>query len=90
MRRRSVAPMTYVVLLAEVRRLLESGSAPPCMGRDPELWFDETRESEERAKRLCGGCPLLVACGRHGIVAEEYGVWGAMTRADRRQVRGRG
>ncbi len=30
----------------------------PCHAGDPDLWFAETPADLERAKALCGGCPI--------------------------------
>lgn len=54
------------------------------------------REREEKAKRVCRGCPVLVTCREHALqLPGRFGVWGAMTarersRARRAQTDGRG
>ncbi|PPK98752.1 WhiB family redox-sensing transcriptional regulator [Kineococcus xinjiangensis] len=49
----------------------------PCRRNDAELWFAESPADVERAKALCGDCPLRVQC-LEGAVArnEPWGVWG--------------
>ena len=49
----------------------------PCRRFDAELWFAESPADVERAKALCGDCPLRAQC-LEGAVArrEPWGVWG--------------
>ncbi|WP_245159742.1 WhiB family transcriptional regulator [Blastococcus sp. CT_GayMR19] len=56
---------------APVRRPL------PCRAGNPELWFADSPDQLEVAKRLCGGCPLRDACLAGALDrAEPWGVWG--------------
>jgi WhiB family transcriptional regulator, redox-sensing transcriptional regulator len=49
---------------------------PPCSS-DPELFFAEAPEDVQRAKALCGICPVKSACLAGALQrAEPYGVWG--------------
>ena len=49
----------------------------PCHAGDPDLWFAETPADLERAKALCGNCPLRRACLAAALErAEPWGVWG--------------
>lgn len=51
--------------------------APPCRVNDPELWFAESPDDVEHAKRLCQGCPTRVACLEGALERREpWGVWG--------------
>lgn len=73
----------YEVLMASIARAKSDGLIVPCTsGPDPDLWYDEMFEDE--AKSLCSMCPVMVECGRHAMVADELGVWGAMTQKERR------
>jgi WhiB family transcriptional regulator, redox-sensing transcriptional regulator len=48
----------------------------PC-STDPELFFAESPEDVQRAKELCGICPVRSACLAGALQrAEPYGVWG--------------
>ncbi|GAB2660982.1 hypothetical protein GCM10027271_19670 [Saccharopolyspora gloriosae] len=48
----------------------------PCR-RDPDLWFAESPGDLERAKTLCGGCPLKQRCLDGALSrGEPWGVWG--------------
>lgn len=48
----------------------------PC-NSDPELWFAEQPDRLERAKALCGGCPVRRSCLEAALDrAEPWGVWG--------------
>ena len=49
----------------------------PCRENDAELWFAESTHEVERAKSLCGPCPLQAACLAGAVErAEPWGVWG--------------
>lgn len=44
---------------------------------DPELWFADAPDDLERAKALCGNCPIRSACLEGAVErAEPWGVWG--------------
>ena len=69
--------------------------AAACFGTDPEVFFPVSSSGPAQAdvvaaKRLCGQCPVKVACLRwaldHGVTA---GVWGGTTEEERRLLRGR-
>lgn len=48
----------------------------PCRN-EPELWFAEAPANLDRAKALCAGCPIRLACLAIAVDRAEYaGVWG--------------
>ncbi|MFM1727022.1 WhiB family transcriptional regulator [Prescottella soli] len=55
-----------------------AGRGLPCrIGDDPDLWFSEAPAALERAKQLCGGCPIRSRCLSDALDrAEPWGVWG--------------
>jgi WhiB family redox-sensing transcriptional regulator len=49
----------------------------PCHVGDPDLWFAESPTDLERAKELCGDCPIRAQCLAAALEREEpWGVWG--------------
>ena len=49
----------------------------PCHAADPDLWFADDPADLERAKVLCGGCPIRVTCLADALDrGEPWGVWG--------------
>ena len=49
----------------------------PCRSDDADLWFAESPADLERAKALCGNCPVRAACLAGALEREEpWGVWG--------------
>ncbi len=49
----------------------------PCRTHDPDMWFAESPLLLERAKELCRGCPIRVACLDGALERREpWGVWG--------------
>jgi WhiB family redox-sensing transcriptional regulator len=58
----------------------------PCQSHDPDLWFAENPADLERAKTLCGDCPVRSACLAGALRRREAtGVWGGEI-VDRGQV----
>jgi ssDNA-binding Zn-finger/Zn-ribbon topoisomerase 1 len=59
-----------------------------CTRHDPDLFTTCTPANVKKAKPICGGCPLLVACQRWAIDNQEpIGVWGGLTPSERVQLR---
>ncbi|MTD59421.1 WhiB family transcriptional regulator [Amycolatopsis pithecellobii] len=61
--------------------LLDAAVSPeldlPCRSGDADLWFAETPADLERAKRLCGACPIRQSCLAGAVARREpWGVWG--------------
>jgi WhiB family transcriptional regulator, redox-sensing transcriptional regulator len=49
----------------------------PCRSGDADLWFAESPVDLERAKALCGHCPIQAECLEGAVRrAEPWGVWG--------------
>ena len=49
----------------------------PCHAGEPDQWFAENPADLERAKELCGGCPVRRQCLEAALDrAEPWGVWG--------------
>ena len=43
---------------------------------------------ERRAKSICAACPVRQRCLEYAIAADErYGIWGGLTKDERRTVR---
>src|SRR5262245_59265281 len=61
-------------------------------GQDLFYGFDgetnpQTRERQQRAKRLCGGCPVRLECLRYSLETREpHGIWGGLTERERREL----
>lgn len=55
-----------------------------CRGVNPALFYDEHPAGIAAAKHVCARCPVRAACLAHAVeTGEEYGVWGAMSAAER-------
>ena len=49
----------------------------PCRQAEEDLWFSDAPADLERAKALCGACPVRSACLAGALERREYcGVWG--------------
>jgi WhiB family redox-sensing transcriptional regulator len=65
-----------------------------CRGVDSSLFFHTDNERgiarerrENRAKAICGSCPVLARCRQHALSAEEpYGIWGGLGETERREL----
>jgi WhiB family redox-sensing transcriptional regulator len=54
-----------------------TSSGLPCQAHDPDLWFAEAPGDVDRAKALCEGCPVRLACLAGALDRREpTGVWG--------------
>ncbi|MBW8804179.1 MAG: WhiB family transcriptional regulator [Catenulisporales bacterium] len=66
-----------------------------CRGMDASVFFspvyergDARRRREERAKTVCGGCPVRVRCAAFAArTGQAFGVWGGLTESERGHVR---
>lgn len=54
----------------------------------PDLWFtEESHRTNVEAKAICRGCPVVDACLQYALdAAMPYGIWGALTTAERRAL----
>ena len=65
-----------------------------CRRVGPEVFFHPegergpSRERRvQRAKAVCGSCPVLTTCREHALRAREpYGVWGGLTEDEREAI----
>lgn len=54
-----------------------AGLELPCRSGDADMWFAEAPVELERAKSLCGACPIRAECLAGALRREEpWGVWG--------------
>jgi WhiB family redox-sensing transcriptional regulator len=54
-----------------------AGLELPCRSGDADLWFAEAPAELERAKALCGACPIQAECLAGALRrGEPWGVWG--------------
>lgn len=67
-----------------------------CEGEDIEIFFyaeSDNRKAkyaqkmEEKARNICGGCPLIEPCRDYAIKYERYGFWGGLPAAARELIR---
>jgi len=60
-----------------------------CRDEDPELFFSNSPEEREEAKRVCAGCPVRAQCGDLAVeFAAPSGVWGGVERVDTKRSYG--
>lgn len=57
----------------------------PCQ-RDPDLWY-VSGISDDKARDMCSGCPVLRKCAAYGIARERYGIWGGLSESARQRIR---
>ena len=66
-----------------------------CRGVPAEVFFTAESDKghrrdahEETAKKICRGCPVLQHCRDYAVAADEpYGIWGATTPQERKELR---
>ncbi|MGW0819469.1 WhiB family transcriptional regulator [Streptomyces viridiviolaceus] len=84
-------PPSYAVRLQPVGDLWDWQRFAACRGMDSSVFYSPTgergrlrKEREERARRVCEGCPVREQCARMALeTREHYGVWGGLSEADR-------
>lgn len=61
---------------------------PNCATADPDLFFPETTAEYKvkvpLAKKICSGCPVVVACFMQAMSDGSPGIWGGTTEAERK------
>ncbi|MFF4404800.1 WhiB family transcriptional regulator [Streptomyces sp. NPDC001404] len=75
-------------VLAQSTPVLFPGIDPrrlPCT-RKPDLWHSTRYGDKERARELCGRCPVLVQCRQAGREGREFGIWGGEDERDRNRL----
>ena len=66
-----------------------------CRAKDPELFFPISENGPgavqvAEAKAVCRGCPVREFCLDYAVTTgQEAGIWGGLTPAERRLLRGR-
>lgn len=60
-----------------------------CRDMPSDLFYGESKLSEEAAKSICRTCPVIEPCREWGIVREVFGVWGGLTPRERQRERSR-
>jgi WhiB family redox-sensing transcriptional regulator len=66
------------------------GALCAAAGQDADLWHpaNGNRAGAQRAKAICGLCPVRQECLEWALqVNEEHGVWGGTTPLERRKIR---
>ena len=61
-----------------------------CIGADPNLFFPETRQSQDmahEARALCAPCPVRYHCAEYAIATYQLGIWGGLSRNERDKIR---
>ena len=68
---------SLLTLLDEPNGAPGDGLDLPCRSGDADLWFAEAPGELERAKALCGQCPIQAECLAGALNrGEPWGVWG--------------
>lgn len=57
-----------------------------CAQADPDAWFPEKGKNCAAVRRICFRCPVRAQCLNYGL-DEEHGIWGGLTRDERRRLR---
>jgi WhiB family transcriptional regulator, redox-sensing transcriptional regulator len=58
-----------------------------CRGLDPHVFYPETDEQADAAKRVCMSCAVQLTCLEHALsFREKEGVWGGATERERRRM----
>ena len=65
---------------------------PNCVHSDPDFFFPEAGTTfavahTRMAKEICSTCPYLAECLEWALKADEIGIWGGTTEAERRRMK---
>lgn len=59
-----------------------------CAQTDPERFFPELGGTAADARKICSRCEVKAACLEYALKNNEpYGVWGGLTRQERRRMK---
>ena len=58
-----------------------------CKNSPTDWFYPEGAEVVPEALALCENCPVMDECRDHGVIYEEWGIWGGLTASQRRRVR---
>jgi WhiB family redox-sensing transcriptional regulator len=78
---------------AKVMMMLDWSRRAACLDEDPELFFPislegPSRSQVERAKKVCGTCPVREPCLEYALDTKQaHGVWGGTDSLQRRELR---
>ncbi|MFD8687495.1 WhiB family transcriptional regulator [Streptomyces sp. NPDC059651] len=82
---------SHLTRLSPVGDLWDWQRLAACRGMDSSVFYSPAGERggrrharEERARRICDGCPVRRECARMALRHKEtYGVWGGLSEAER-------
>jgi len=67
-----------------------TGGLCTASGEDPDLWFSEDPDEQQRAMDYCAACPVRMACQQYADSARiEHGIWAGVDRAEAARKRRR-
>lgn len=78
-------PISYTLLTELVEYLNNDGIMVPCQVPSRIDWYADGRRNERAAAAACMTCPAVLLCDAYATEADEWGVWGARTRKQRRE-----
>jgi WhiB family transcriptional regulator, redox-sensing transcriptional regulator len=58
-----------------------------CAGVGEAMFFTKDLAAIRDARKLCAGCPMLVACDTWSMEREEFGFWAGRTALERERIR---
>jgi len=59
-----------------------------CRSQGVQTWFSGAPETVDRAKAVCGGCPVREQCYRYAMSDPDLvGMWAGFTEKERRELR---
>jgi len=76
------------VTLEDFLRRPEWHQDAACRGQVVRAWFSGAPDNLERARAVCGGCPVREQCYQYAMDDPDLeGVWAGFTAKDRREIR---
>jgi WhiB family redox-sensing transcriptional regulator len=79
----------YVIdgLLARLELPTEWVDRAACIDMPQEIWFPDRGELLDKARQVCGSCPVQQECLEYALGRKErHGTWGGLSERERRRI----
>jgi hypothetical protein len=76
-----------------MRNILDWSRESACRGKsptnrgEPDNYFPERGVNPTNARSICPQCPVVDECLSYGIIYDEDGIWGGLTRKERKRLK---
>lgn len=54
-----------------------------CAQADPDAWFPDPGQRNDKPKTICRSCPVQAECLAYAVENDEMGIWGGTSETER-------